>query len=186
MDVARLTQIILHENTGLLSQIDTEQIRFFTESLEKAKRVFCGAQGRSGNILRCFCMRLMHLGYESYFAGETITPRIGKQDMVVVLSGSGETRCTVDMASMARLEGVNSFGIVGVEASSLAETLDHVVFLPGGAKTRRPQEAGCSVQPAGSLFEQAAFLLLEAIVLELYQRQGSNGGALLERHTNLE
>jgi len=186
MDVARLTQIIVDENTRLLAQVEAEQVLRFAECLERAKRVFCGAQGRSGNILRCFCIRLMHLGYEGYFAGETITPRMGKNDMIVVLSGSGETRCTVEMARMARLQGANSLGIIGVEDSSLGEALDNFVVLPGGAKTRRPQEEPLSVQPAGSLFEQTAFLLLETIVLELYERQGSDRGALLERHTNLE
>jgi 6-phospho-3-hexuloisomerase len=186
MDVARLIQTIVDENAGLLEHVDAWQVLRVAQGLERAKRVFCGAQGRSGNILRCFCMRLMHLGYESYFAGETITPRMERKDMLVVLSGSGETRCTVEMARTAGLQDATSFGIIGVEASSLGRALDNFVVLPGGAKGEGPQEGSRSVQPAGSLFEQAAFLLLEAIVLELYERQGRDGGALLARHTNLE
>jgi 6-phospho-3-hexuloisomerase len=186
MDVARLTKAIADENLRLLARVKGEQVLRFVECLDRAKRIFCGAQGRSGNILRCFCMRLMHLGYESYFVGETITPRIGKKDLSVVVSGSGDTPCTIEMAKKARQQGASSYGIIGVEDSPLGRTLDDYVVLPGGAKPEGAKEDACSAQPAGSLFEQTAFLLLEAIVLELYERQGSDRGALLERHTNLE
>jgi 6-phospho-3-hexuloisomerase len=128
----------------------------------------------------------MHLGYESYFVGETVTPRIGKGDLVVVLSGSGDTICTVEMAKTARRQKASSWGIVGVEDSPLGKALDGYVVLPGGSKRGGAPDDSLSVQPAGSLFEQAAFFLLEAIVLELYGRQGSDLDALLERHTNLE
>lgn len=186
MDVVRLTKAMADENLKLLGRVKGEQVLRFVECLDKAKRIFCGAQGRSGNILRCFCMRLMHLGYESYFVGETVTPRIGNGDLVVVLSGSGDTICTVEMAKMARSQRASSWGIIGVEDSPLGKTLDGFVVLPGGTKLRGTQGESLSVQPAGSLFEQAAFFLLEAIVLELYDRQGSDLDALLDRHTNLE
>jgi 6-phospho-3-hexuloisomerase len=186
MDVAKLTKIIADENLKLLGRVASDQVSLFAEYLDKAKRIFCAAQGRSGNILRCFCMRLMHLGYESYFVGETVTPRISKGDLVVVLSGSGNTICTVEMAKMARSQSANSWGILGVEDSPLGENLDGFVVLPGGTKLAGAREESVSVQPAGSLFEQAAFFLLEAIILELYDRQGNDLGALLERHTNLE
>ncbi|MBW2109453.1 MAG: SIS domain-containing protein, partial [Deltaproteobacteria bacterium] len=144
------------------------------------------AQGRSGNILRCFCMRLMHLGYESYFVGDTITPPVGPGDVAFLLSGTGATRFTVETARIARKHGARTCGIVGTNDSALEKALDTIVMVPGGSRADGTRGEAWSVQPAGSVFEQAAFLLLEAIVLELYRRQGSDTKALLDRHANLE
>lgn len=185
MDLAKLTKTVSDENLKLLARLDAGQVMRFVKTLQDAKRVFCGAQGRSGNILRCFCVRLMHLGYESYLVGETITPSIGKEDMAVVLSGSGHTTFTVELAKIARQQGATTCGIIGVRGSPLEKNLDAHIVLPGGSKLAKNEDLR-SVQPPGSLFEQAAFLLLEAIVLELYQSQGSDRKTLLARHTNLE
>lgn len=37
-------------------------------------------------------MRLMHIGYNSYVMGETITPALKKSDIYVAISGSGKTK----------------------------------------------------------------------------------------------
>ena len=41
-------------------------------------------------------------------------------------------------------------------------------------------------QTIGSLFEQAAFVLLESLVLRRFEQQGADLRAPLERHANLE
>jgi 6-phospho 3-hexuloisomerase len=93
---------ILEENRRLLQSLSDEAVEDFISRIEAASSIFCSAQGRSGYVLRCFCMRLMHLGYRVYFCGETITPAIGKGDMLVVLSGSGETASTFDSMQIAK------------------------------------------------------------------------------------
>jgi hypothetical protein len=61
-----------------------------------------------------------------------------------------------------------------------------VINIPGTTKLSRTQET-TSVQCPGSLFEQATFLFLEAVVLLLYQRRsGLDQGEILERHADLE
>jgi 6-phospho-3-hexuloisomerase len=130
-------------------------------------------------------MRLMHLGYRAHFAGETITPGIGKGDILVVLSGSGETTLTQELVKLARQHGAITYGVIGVKDSPVGAVLDHAICLPRGSKGSYPEGSG-SIQPPGSLFEQAAFVLLESIVLGLYKEQGSDYSALLGRHANLE
>jgi 6-phospho-3-hexuloisomerase len=127
----------------------------------------------------------MHLGYRAFFVGETITPRIGKGDILVVLSGSGQTALTWELTKLGQQQGALAYGVIGVEDSPIGRTLDCKVCLHGASKRVHPDRLW-SVQPPGSLFEQAAFVMLEAIVLALYQRQGSDGRILRERHTNLE
>ncbi|MCK4790941.1 MAG: SIS domain-containing protein [Desulfobacteraceae bacterium] len=185
MNVQRLVEAVLDDTRNLVAKAPRKPVERFVQGLDQAERIFCGAQGRSGYVLRCFCMRLMHLGYRAYFAGETITPGVGAGDIVVVVSGSGQTRFTYEFVKLAQRRGVITYGVIGVEDSPVARALDHVICLPGGSKADMTHEP-VSLQPLGSLFEQAAFVLLEAVVLELFQRQGSNHQALLNRHANLE
>ncbi len=185
MDFKDLAGTVVDENLRRLALVQEKQVARFVREIEEAKRIFCGAQGRSGYLLRCFCMRLLHLGYRAHFAGETTTPRIGQGDILVVLSGSGQTTWTCELVKLARHEGATTFGILGAEASPAGESVDHMVCLPGGSRRDVADRLG-SVQPAGSLFEQTAFLVMETVILQLFQRQGSDGQALLERHTNLE
>ncbi len=130
-------------------------------------------------------MRLVHLGYQAYFVGETVTPKIERGDMLVVVSGSGRTMTTQELVKLGKAEGATTYGVVGNMDSPVVEVLDHTVYLPGGSKEGRADDAQ-ALQPFGSLFEQAAFTLLEIAVLALYQRQGSDFRTLLDRHANLE
>jgi len=130
-------------------------------------------------------MRLMQLGYPAFFVGETITPRIGKEDMLIVLSGSGQTTLTQECARVARQQGAKTFGVIGVIDSPIGRALDYSISLPTGSRLESPEDLD-SIQPPGSLFEQAAFVMLETIVLALYKRHGSDPRTILDRHANLE
>jgi 6-phospho-3-hexuloisomerase len=176
---------ILDENRNLLERVCKEEVDRLAEEIDKAGRIFCAAQGRSGYILRCFCMRLMQLGYQVFFVGETITPGIDKGDMLIVLSASGQTAFTQEWIRIARRRGATTLGVIGVEDSPIGKALDFSLSLPAGSKLESSKEF-CSIQPPGSLFEQAAFVLLETIVLVLYQRQGSDPRIILDQHANLE
>ncbi len=185
MNPQALIDAIVEENQRLLAKVPKEKVDRLIEELDKAGTIFCAAQGRSGYILRCFCMRLMQLGYSAFFVGETITPRIGKGDLFFVLSGSGQTALTQEWIRMAREQGAMTFGIIGVEDSPIGRALHDCLSLPGASRLESSGES-YSIQPPGSLFEQAAFALLEAIVLALYRKQGSDPRSILDRHANLE
>jgi 6-phospho-3-hexuloisomerase len=180
-----LGESILDENRNLLKGVSKEQVYDLIEGIDKAGRIFCTAQGRSGYILRCFCMRLMQFGYQAFFVGETITPRIDKGDLLIVLSGSGQTTFTQEWIRVSRRNGATTFGVIGVEGSPIGKALDYSLVLPAGSKQESSKEV-YSIQPPGSLFEQAAFVLLETIALALYQKQGADPRTILERHANLE
>jgi 6-phospho-3-hexuloisomerase len=185
MDLQVLVETILDENEKLLRGVPQEAVDHLIEELDKADRVFCAAQGRSGFVLRCFCMRLMQLGYSAFFVGETITPGIRKGDMLFVVSGSGQTGLTQEWIRIARERGAITFGIVGAKDSPIGRAVHSSLSLPAGPWAGLSGKSQ-SVQPPGSLFEQAAFALLETIVLTLYQRQGSDPEAMRDRHANLQ
>jgi 6-phospho-3-hexuloisomerase len=185
MSIKDLIEVVINEGRDLLAEVPEDAAGRFIQGLDQAKRIFCAAHGRSGYVLRCFCMRLMHLGYSAFFAGETITPAIKEGDILVVCSGSGQTTLTYEWVKLAQHHGALTYGVIGEEDSPIGRALDHRVCLPGGSKKAYPKNFR-SIQPPGSLFEQAAFVLLETILLGLYQRQGSNPQALFDRHSNLE
>ena len=175
---------ILDENRHLLQDLDKEAVDALVRRILTARNVFCSAHGRSGFILRCFCMRLMHLGSNAHFCGETVTPALGREDLLIVLSGSGETPSTVEAVRSAKERGTYTIGILGNLDSSIGSLVDGSVHLPGTTKLCRKSEPQ-SVQMSGSLFEQASFLLLEAVVLALYQ-ETIDMGSVSPRHALIE
>ena len=61
LKITEKVDAILDENRRLLQDLDKDAVDAFVRKILTARNVFCSAQGRSGLILRCFCMRLMHL-----------------------------------------------------------------------------------------------------------------------------
>jgi len=171
---------------GVLAQITPEMAETLIKEVEAAPRIFGCASGRSGFILRGFLMRLMHLGFTVYFVGETTTPRLRPGDLLLVLSGSGETAFPREMQRRANTAEARTLALTAHADSTIGREAQVVITIPGTTKLTRTQETA-SVQCPGSLFEQATFLFLEAVVLILYQRRSSQDrGEVLERHADLE
>ncbi len=171
---------------GVLAQITPEMAATLIRELDASPRIFGCASGRSGFILRGFLMRLMHLGFTVYFVGETTTPRIRPGDLLMVMSGSGETAQPREMQRRANTVGARTLSLTAHRDSTIGREAQVVITIPGTTKLTRSQETA-SVQCPGSLFEQAAFLFLEAVVLLLYQRRAGRGHEdILDRHADLE
>ncbi|MFH1075501.1 MAG: 6-phospho-3-hexuloisomerase [Pseudomonadota bacterium] len=184
-NLIKVLDIILDENRKLLSGISEAHICDLVDKVNNASKIFCFAMGRSGYILRCFSMRLMHLCYPVYFVGETITPKVQAGDLLIVVSGSGETGLTYHVTALARNQGAVTYGIVGSHNSRIASELDHCLCLPGGSKIAFPGDIP-SCQPVGSLFEQAAFLFFEGVIIEICSRKRGMQEDVLGHHANLE
>jgi 6-phospho-3-hexuloisomerase len=171
---------------GVLRQLTPEMAETLIRELEAAPRIFGCASGRSGFIMRGFLMRLMHLGFNVFSVGETITPRIRPGDLLILMSGSGETAQPREIQRRANSVGARTLAITAHRQSTIGQEARVVVNIPGTTKLTLAQET-TSVQCPGSLFEQATFLFLEAVVLILYQRRlGRDQEEVLERHTDLE
>ncbi|OWR29603.1 6-phospho-3-hexuloisomerase [Saccharibacillus sp. O23] len=165
--------------------IDPAQAEPFAEALDRAANVFTAGAGRSGMMARALAMRLMHGGSSAHVVGETTTPGIGPGDLLVIASGSGETRTLVPMAEKARELGAEVAVVTLKPDSTLAKLATLVVRLPGASKSREDDDYE-TIQPMGSLFEQTLLLFFDASVLRLMQRRGLDGGRMYGRHANLE
>jgi len=177
---------MLTELGGVFRRLPPHLAETLIRELEAAPRIFGCATGRSGFILRGFLMRLMHLGMTVYVVGETITPRLAPGDLLLVISGSGETPQPREVLRRANAVGARTLALTASPESTIAREAQVVLHLPGTTKLTQAGEPA-SAQCPGSLFEQAAFLFLEGVILILYRGRPEHSPlAVLSRHADVE
>ena len=186
MNVRTLLGTVLEELRGTLSQAEEERVAALLDRITAARRLFLAGTGRSGFMVRSFAVRLVHLGFTAYVAGETVTPNIQADDLLILGSGSGETASLRAMAEKARRVGAPIALITASPQSSIGRLADVVVTLPAPTPKARPAQTASSIQPMGSLFEQSLLLLLDIAVMLLMERGGIGAEAMFARHANLE
>ncbi|MDI3418642.1 SIS domain-containing protein [Streptomyces luteolus] len=165
------------EISGALSEVsDAQMARAAAMFTVQGRRWFCSGQGRSGLVAQMSAMRLMHAGFEAHAVGEATAPSIGEGDGLIMISGSGETPVTLHLAHLARASGAHLLAVTTRGDSSLAGLANAVIEVP---------TAG-SNQFGGSLFEQSALLLLDALILDITAATPGVHGAMQARHTNLQ
>ena len=144
------------------------------------------ATGRSGFFLRTFIMRLNHLGLTAYYVGEASTPPVEAEDLFLTVSGSGSTATSLGAAQEAQKLGATVIALLGTKDSPLGQLASDSVVLPAPHKRGIANDGQHSEQTAGSLFEQAAFILLESMIFHRFTTDGHGIADALERHANLE
>lgn len=176
---------ILYELEQTLQKVRPEEIEALAERIASAGAIFVAGSGRSGLMMRAFAMRLMHMGFRAFVVGETVTPGIAACDLLVIGSGSGETRTLAAMAAKAKSLGAAVAALTVVPESTLGQLASARVVIPAATKEGAAGRA-VTGQPMGSLFEQALLLLLDTIVLHLMEMKSLEGAAMLNNHANLE
>jgi len=165
------------EVSGVLSAISSNQMSSAAKLFsDRGRRWFCAGQGRSGLVARMAAMRLMHVGFDAHAVGEATAPSIGHDDGLVMISSSGETPVTLHLAGLAREYGAHILAVTTRANSTLADLADAVIEVP---------TTGTS-QFGGTLFEQSALLLLDAVILHLTAGDPQAYALMEARHTNLQ
>ncbi len=160
----------------------------------RGKRILIIGTGRSGLVGRSFAMRLMHLGFDVHVLGETITPAIGKGDIVVAISGSGATALPVTSARIARRVGAFIVAITARPSSPLGKIAGQVVHIKAKSKAARQKDYFLRqivgeyepLAPLGTMFEISASIFLDSLIVELMSQLGETEGELRRRHATLE
>ncbi|MDT0162279.1 MULTISPECIES: 6-phospho-3-hexuloisomerase [Bacillus] len=185
MDTIEYLKKILNELEHAAEAIDPGQAEALASQILESGKVFTAGAGRSGFMAKSFAMRLMHMGVDAYVIGETVTPGFEENDLLIIGSGSGETKSLVSMAEKARSIGGKIAAATIVPDSSIASLADITVKMPGATKDQN--EGGLStIQPMGSLFEQSLLLLYDAIILRVMEKKGLDSAKMFGRHANLE
>ncbi|MBI5051620.1 6-phospho-3-hexuloisomerase [Candidatus Micrarchaeota archaeon] len=174
--------------------VEDKQVEGLLKLILKAKRVFIIGAGRSGYVGRAFAMRLMHLDFNVYVVGEPTTPAIGKGDLLIAITGSGETESVAHVAKAAKKQGAQ----VGVVTSHLNSTIGKLADAPvkvGGRVApqieqdyfvRQIKGGYEPLAPLGTLFELSSMVFLDTIINELMGRRGKTESELKMKHSNLE
>ncbi|MBS7287515.1 MAG: 6-phospho-3-hexuloisomerase [Candidatus Freyarchaeota archaeon] len=166
-------------------------IKLLLEGWEKNKRVFVTGAGRSGLMGRAFAMRLMHLGYEVFVVGETITPAVREGDILIAISGSGTTKLVLETSKIAKEEiGAKVVAITSYPDSPLGKMADHVVIVKGRTKSdvegdylsRQMKGKHSPLTPLGTLFESNVLAFLDGLIAELMERTGKKEEDLAKNH----
>jgi len=175
---------ILGEVDRVLSRVDDAEIQALCDAILTARAVVVHGLGREGLVMRGFAMRLMHLGLSSAAVGDVTAPPVGSGDLFLACNGPGQLATVRALMDAARRSGCRVALLTAQPQAPLSGAADLVVCLP--AQTMAEAEGSRSFQAMGSAFEQALWILLDAIVPRLQASLGQSADDLRRRHTNLE
>jgi len=174
-------QLVVEKITGILESTDSGYDARLTEMLDSSKRIFIAGAGRSKLVGNFFAMRLVHAGYDVSVVGEIVTPSIKSGDLLIIISGSGETEQLIAFTKSARKVGANIV-LISAKNSSTIGDLSDAVFQIGRAE----QYGKVYGMPMGTVFELSTLLFLEAIISHIIHEKGIPEEIMRERHANLE
>lgn len=177
-------KVVLNELETVLDQIGDDQIEKAIRLINGSDKIFFHALGRAGFMGKSFGMRLMHMGREVYIVGETNTPNFGEGDLLIICSGSGETKQFIEIAEKAKKLGGNVLVFAGTPDSTLTKIADSSIVIKAPSK-KQEESSFASVQPMASLFEQGVLLAGDTIILTMMEQAASNE-EMFSRHSNLE
>lgn len=186
MNIKETATRAARELAEALESVDEKQVENLMDAICSAKKIYVTGAGRSLLMLRCFAMRLMHLGFQSYVVGDTTTPAFEREDLLICGSGSGETGGLVNAAVKAKKIGGKIAVITIRKDSTLGKMADALVEI-----TAYTDKVECDVKerpilPGGSMFEQGILVLTDAIVLPLSEKTGIPTNRAFSNHANLE
>ena len=186
MNTVEYSLNIIHELEATLSRISAAEGEKLVEMILRSHKIFVAGAGRSGFMVKAFAMRLMHMGFEAYVVGETVTPNVEKGDLLLIGSGSGETGSLVSMANKVKTLGANLALVTIFPLSSIGQVADAVIKVPAPTPKVATETGFQSIQPMGSLFEQSLLLFLDTVILRLMAKRGQDSNTMFTRHANLE
>jgi len=174
-------QLIIEKISGILEATDDTYDVTLTSMLDNAKRIFIAGAGRSKLVGNFFAMRLVHGGYDVSVVGEIVTPSIKAGDLLVIISGSGETEQLIAFTKNAKKMDAKIVLISAKSESTIGNMAD-AVFQIG-----RSEQYGKTLgMPMGTVFELSTLLFLEATISHIIHDKGIPEEIMRERHANLE
>lgn len=147
-------------------------------------RIFVYGAGRSGFIGRSFAQRLMHLGIKSCFLSDAVTYQYSSQDLLIIISGSGETTSPVAITKKAKEIGGKIVLISSNPKSTIGELSDYVIEIKGKSKDMALVQE--TLAPYTSLFDISTFAVLDAIGGVLMKKLGVTEEDIDNRHASIE
>jgi len=168
--------------SDILEQVPQSDIDQVKQLFLKSDRIFVYGAGRSGLVAKAFAIRLMHLGFQTFVIGETISAPVTKGDLVVIVSGSGETIPAVMTAEIAQKLGANVISVTGKKRSEIARFADVTLYIKASCNESDRKKFA----PLGTLFEASVWILLDGMIADLLDSKNETEENMRSRHATLE
>ena len=190
-------KVIAANVQAIADEIDYSEVKTLVTGILAAqqnhKRLFVMGAGRSGLVVKGFAMRLMHLGFNVYVVGETVTPAVETDDLLIVISGSGETKSINEMSALAKAKGTRLAAVTSNRDSTLGTISDAIVVVKGRTKAsgmdfmeRQVVGSHISFAPLGTMFEISTMVFLDGIIAALMEITKKSEEDLKKNHATLE
>jgi 6-phospho 3-hexuloisomerase len=166
----------------ILNKVSQSDINKVKKLFFKTNRIFVYGAGRSGLVAKAFAIRLVHLGFQAFVIGETITAPVKKGDLVIIVSGSGETLPAIMTAEIAHKIGAKVVSITGKKKSEIAKFADVTLYIAFSCDDIKRKKFA----PLGTLFEACVWILLDGFVADLLHSKHETEDIMRSRHATLE
>lgn len=174
-------KLVVGKISEMLHATDLSYAENMTAMLDRSNRIFIAGAGRSKLVGNFFAMRLVHAGYDVSVVGEIVTPSINEGDLLIIISGSGETEQLIAFTKSAKKAGANIVLISAKSRSTIGDMADGVFQV--GKEKLYGKVVG---MPMGTVFELSTLCFLESIVSHLIWEKGIPEEVMRKRHANLE
>lgn len=196
-----------------LNMVDPDQIEAIASAIAEAHnnghRIYTAGWGRAGNVIRILGMNMSQIGMLVYCVGDNGTPSIHPGDILLINSGSGNTKTIAVLAEQAKEQGATVALISGnaPDASIIGKIADINVTVPRLQKNNfRPPKPASREKTHGQRVDwgltpeqreqmaydgvtgyyESSFALNEVIKQVVMQKIGAKAEDIGFYHNNLE
>jgi 6-phospho-3-hexuloisomerase len=184
-EYSQFTNAISKEVSEVLSKVDPNEVSLLMDEILKAEKIFVIGVGRVFLSLQCLAKRLAHFGFDINLVGSVVEKRITDKDLLLVASGSGESKLPAGIAEIAKKYNARIALITSSKESTIKSIANVAVHLPCPTKTDYGYGVK-SIQTMSTLFDQSLHLFGDILCLMLQKRTGKTNEDLKKFHANLE
>ena len=121
--------------TDMAQNLDLEKIEEVVRIIKKAKIIDVYGTDNSANAAAELSGRMLHLGltsrnYQDLFFQKISAGHLGKKDVAIGFSISGETKAVIDALASAKQAGAVTVAVTGDRSSDLARIADYIFITP--------------------------------------------------------
>lgn len=162
----------------VINKIKKSDLDRFINLIQSGRRVYLAGEGRSGLVAKIFALRLVSVGKKTFVVGDIISPPMLADDLLIIVSGSGETTNLVEIAKISKILNVQVALVTATKKSELEKFCHQVFYIPAKLPKRQTsfyhlrELIGASERaPIDSLFEVCAHIFLEAAAAKLIKQK---------------
>ena len=170
----------------ILTNIPKDKVKEMVNMIMQADKIFVYGAGIAGLFSKTFAMKLMHLGFDAYVIGETITPSFISKNLLIAISSSGRTISTVTFSKKAKELNGQVICITSRPNSQLEKVADLAFIFEN--ENEYPNLSKLNVEWRGFLFLLSVFIFLQFEIISklLILTDQTIEEAIRKRHATIE